>query len=124
MVASCAAAPASLPFPDAIRQARLLHDAEAAFRDVLAESLARLPLADHNLLRFHYFHGRTVDQVAHLCCRPPAAVVRQLARIRERILRDARRGLAARLTLDKPELERLLAVARSRFDRAIACLLR
>jgi hypothetical protein len=63
-----------------------------------------------------------------------AAVVRQLARIRDRLLRDTLRGLAARLrlersdlgagALDTPALDRVLDVARSRFDVALATVLR
>jgi hypothetical protein len=126
MVASCVAAPVSYRPAHlvAARDARLLADAEVAFREVLAESFEALELCDRNLITFHCFHGLTVAQLAEMFCRPRAAVVRQLDRIRERMLRDTRRGLAARLLLDKPELDRLLAVARSRFDLAIARLLR
>ncbi len=129
MVALCSAlsTPAlahAHPHTEAARQARALADAEAAFRDVLAQSLAGLELRDRNLLRFHYFHGLGVDQVAALCCRPRTTVVRQLARIRARMLRDTRRGLAARLPLARPELDRLVDLADRRFDVALARLLR
>lgn len=103
---------------------RLVAGTEAAFRDALTESFDRLELCDRNMLRFHYFRGLNVDQLARLFCSHPGAVARQLARLRERLLRDTRRGLAARLDLDKPELDRLIDVARGRFDRAIARILR
>jgi hypothetical protein len=51
-------------------------------------------------------------------------VLRQLGRIRERLLRDTRRGLSARLSLDKPQLDRLFDIARGRFDIAITRVLR
>ena len=98
--------------------------AEAAFRDALTESLDRLEVCDRNLLRFHYFHGLRVDQLARVRCSPRTAVVRQLARIRERLLRDTRRGLAARLELDHHGLDRVVDVARSRLDLALARILR
>lgn len=123
MVASCAAMPAQT-YSEPARHASLQAHAETAFRDVLADSLAGLALCDRNLLTFHYFHGLTVDQLSDMCCRPRAAVVRQLHRIRERVLRDTRRGLTARLVVTRPELDRLLDLARSRLDHAITRLLR
>ena len=97
---------------------------EAAFRGALTDSFKGLALCDCNMLRLHYSHGLTVDRLADMFGRHRAAVVRQLARIRERMLRDTRRGLAARLPLDKHELDRLIDLARSRFDFAITRLLR
>jgi RNA polymerase sigma-70 factor (ECF subfamily) len=123
MMASCSLAPA-FPLTERPAPARFLIDAEAAFRDALLESFEGLALCDRNMLRFHYFHGLGVDQLAELCCSHRPAVVRQLARIRERMLRDARRGLAARLPLDRHQLDRLLEVARGRFDLAITRILR
>jgi len=97
---------------------------EIAFRDALLESLDGLPLGDRNLISFHYFHGLGADQLAEMFSTHRAAVVRQLGRIRERLLRDTRRGLAARLPLPKDALDRVLDVARGRFDVAIARVLR
>jgi hypothetical protein len=51
-------------------------------------------------------------------------VIRQLARIRERLLRDTRRGLAARLPLDRHELDHLIDLARGRLDLALTRILR
>jgi RNA polymerase sigma-70 factor (ECF subfamily) len=123
MTASWSSAPEQ-PAPERVSQLQLLAGAEPAFRDALIESLEGLELCDRNLLRFHYFHGLTADQLAAMFSSHRGAVLRQLARIRERMLRDTRRGLAARLPLDKAELDRLLDVARSRFDLAITRVLR
>jgi DNA-directed RNA polymerase specialized sigma24 family protein len=115
-------------------QPRLGTSVETAFRDALIESLDDLPLCDRNLICFHYFHGLGADRLAEMFSTHRAAVVRQLARIRERLLRDTLRGLAARLRLerselgdgaaDRPALDRVLDVARSRFDVALATVLR
>jgi RNA polymerase sigma-70 factor len=123
MVASCSAAPV-FPLTEPPVPARFLVDAEAAFRGALTDSLDGLELCDRNMLRFHYFHGLSVDQLADMFCSQRAAVVRQLARIRERVLRDTRRGLAARLPVDKHQLEHLIDLARSRLDLAITRVLR
>jgi RNA polymerase sigma-70 factor len=122
MMASGSAAPC-FP-PERASQARFLVGAEAAFRNALTDSIEGLELCDRNMLRFHYFHGLTVDQLADMFCSHRAAVVRQLARIRERVLRDTRRGLAHRLELDKHQLDRLVDLARSRLDLAITRVLR
>src|SRR5512140_2453484 len=109
MVASCSQAQVSLPEPAV--PARFLVGAEAAFRAALTGSLEALELCDRNMLRFHYFHGLSVDQLADMFCLHRAAVIRQLARIRERMLRDTRRGLAVRLPLGRHELDQLMDVA-------------
>jgi RNA polymerase sigma-70 factor len=123
MVASCSA-PSSAPGSEPAIPARFLGSTEAAFRDALTDSLESLALCDRNMLRFHYFHGLGVDQLAELFCSQRAAVVRQLARIRERVLRDTRRGLAARLPVDRLQLDHLVDLARSRLDLAITRVLR
>ena len=122
MVASCSPASVSLPEPPV--PARFLVGAEAAFRAALTDGLEALELCDRNMLRFHYFHGLSVDQLADMFCTHRAAVIRQLARIRERLLRDTRRGLAARLPLDRQALDHLIDVARSRLDLALTRILR
>jgi len=98
--------------------------AEAAFRAALRCSFEALALCDRNLLRFHYYHGLGIDQLAAVLHDHRTAVVRQLARIRERMLRDTHRGLAVRLRSDDHQIDQLMAIARDRFDLAITRLLR
>ena len=114
----------STPPPPELASTRLVGGVEAAFRDALTDSFDRLELSDRNMLRFHYARGLPVEQLARLFCSQPGAVSRQLARLRERLLRDTRRGLAARLALEPPELDRLIELARDRFDVALARILR
>lgn len=124
--------PAWTPQVERRSQPRLGTSVETAFRDALLESLDGLPLGDRNLLSFHYVHGLGADSLAEMFSTHRAAVVRRLGRIRERLLRDTRRGLEARLVpegnaargIDWPALDRVLDVARSRFDLAIARVLR
>jgi RNA polymerase sigma-70 factor len=123
MMASCSVAPAS-PLAERPTSARFSAHEEAAFRRALTDSFEALEVGDRNMLQFHYFHGLAVDQLATLFCTHRATVVRQLARIRERMLRDTRRGLAAQLALARHELDDLLEVARGRFDRALTQILR
>jgi DNA-directed RNA polymerase specialized sigma24 family protein len=104
--------------------ADLLISTEAAFRDALTDSLEGLELCDRNLLVFHHRHGLGVDQLADMFCSHRGAVVRQLARIRERVLRDTGRGLAMRLRADKQQIAHLIDLARGRLDLAISRVLR
>jgi DNA-directed RNA polymerase specialized sigma24 family protein len=101
---------------------------EPAFRDAVTDCVARLELCDRNLITFHYVHGVGVDQLCEMFSIPRTGMVRQLARIRERVLRDLRSALAARLPLDRDELraeiDRLLELARRRFDHVVARVLR
>jgi hypothetical protein len=101
---------------------------EPAFRDAVTDCVARLELCDRNLITFHYVHGVGVDQLCEMFSMPRTGMVRQLARIRERELRDLRRSLAARQPLDgneiSDEIDRLLELARRRFDHVIARVLR
>jgi len=113
------AAPAERP-----SQPRIRGGVEAAFRDALVESFEGLALCDRNLIRLHHCHGRGVDQLAAMLSTHPTAVVRQLARLRDRLLREVGRGLAARLPLDRDALDRLLDVVHRRFDIALARVLR
>lgn len=101
---------------------------ESAFRDAVTDCVARLELCDRNLITFHHVHGLGVDQLAEMYSIPRAGMVRQLSRIRERVLRDLRRSLAARLARDRDDgdrqIDRLLELARRRFDQVIARVLR
>ncbi|HEY0192789.1 MAG TPA: hypothetical protein VGC42_16835 [Kofleriaceae bacterium] len=97
---------------------------ETAFRDALTESIRRLELGDRNLLRFHYFHGLDVARLADMFSSHRPTIERRLARIRAQLLRDARKGLAARLPLAEPALDHVLDLARSRLDAALRLLLR
>jgi DNA-directed RNA polymerase specialized sigma24 family protein len=97
---------------------------ESAFRDALLDGIAGLELSDRTLVRFHYFHGLGTGRLAAMLGEPRAQLVRRLARIRERLLRDTRRGLGARLALHRRALDQLIDRARDRFDLAIARVLR
>jgi len=122
MTASCPPASAS-PVTEPRVPEHLRARAEAAFRAALTDSLDHLALCDRNLLRFHYVHGLGAAQLAKMFSRSRSAMIRQLARIRERMLRDTRRGLAGRLAIGRRELDHLSEVARHRFDHAIARIL-
>jgi RNA polymerase sigma-70 factor, ECF subfamily len=119
MMASCSAQPGSQSGSFGV-----VASTESAFRDALTASIDRLELGDRNLLRFHYFHGLDLGQLADMFASHRPTIERRLAKIREQLLRDTRRGLAARLPLAKPELDHLLDLARARLDIALSRVLR
>jgi RNA polymerase sigma-70 factor len=123
MMASTASAPPPCAAERA-SQVRIRAGVEAGFRAALLDAIDDLAVCDRNLLRFHYFHRVGIDQLAVMFSAQRAAVIRQLDRIRDRLLRDTRRGLAARLPLEPGEIDRLIDVARSRFDLVISRVLR
>lgn len=99
-------------------------EAEAAFRAALLDALHGLALGDRNLVRLHYGHRRSLVELAAMFSTQPAAIARQLARICERLLRDIRRGLAARLARPRREIDALMTLARGCLELAIASVLR
>lgn len=97
---------------------------EAAFRAALVDSVAGLALRDRNLIDFHHGRGVGIDRLAAMFGTPRAAIVRQLDRIRARLLRDTRRGLAARMPLERDELDGVIELADRRFAWVLARVLR
>lgn len=88
---------------------------EAAFR----EAMAGLEAEQRNLLRHHYLHGLTLDQLAPLVGVHRSSVARRIARARQELLSATRRSLSARLQTSRGELEELLALIESRIDLSI-----
>lgn len=88
---------------------------EAAFR----AAMAGLEAEQRNLLRHHYLHGLTLDQLAPIVGAHRSSVARRIARARQELLGATRRGLAERLQVDPGELAELLALIESRLDLSI-----
>jgi RNA polymerase sigma-70 factor (ECF subfamily) len=118
------AVPPSAGAPPSPEHALIAARAEAAFRGALTRSLSALAPDDRNLLRFHYFHGFTIDQLATQFQRHRATVIRQLNRIRACILVETRKQLAQDLRLAPAELDHWIDAARSRFELTISRVLR
>src|SRR5690606_26911233 len=88
---------------------------EAAFR----EAMAGLQAEQRNLLRHHYLHGLTLDQLSSLYALHRSSVARRILRARQELLAATRRLLAARLQASRGELEELMALIESRIDLSI-----
>lgn len=88
---------------------------EAAFRAAMAD----LEAEQRNLLRHHYLHGLTLDQLSSLYALHRSSVARRITRARQELLSATRRALGARLQASRGELEELMALIESRIDLSI-----
>ncbi len=95
----------------------------AAFRDAFRGAVSALDAHDKNLLRLHLVGGLTLAELATMYGQHRATIVRQLARIREGLLRTTRASLVATLRIDARELESLWNLVQSRLDVSVMSLL-
>jgi len=95
-----------------------------AFRRAFEAAVAELEPRERNLLRLHFLRKVTLEQLATMYGVHRATIVRQLARVREKLDKATRRDLASALSLPKNELESVMDLVRSRFDVSVERLLR
>jgi len=93
------------------------------FERAFAAALAALPQSDRNLLRLSYLDGLTARQIARIENVHETTAARRIARLRDRILADVRRDLAAELSLSEAELDSAIRAIRSELHLSIARLL-
>jgi len=89
------------------------------FQRAFAAALAALSPEQRNLLRHHYLHGLTLDQLANLQGMHRSSVARRIAKIRAELLTATRRSLMASLATGPEEFEQLMALIASRIDLSI-----
>lgn len=80
----------------------------AEFREAFETSAASLDPEERNLLRQHYAHGLTVDQIGALYGIHRATAARRVARARDNLFTGTRRLLMERLRLDRRELDSVM----------------
>lgn len=95
----------------------------AAFRDAYRGALAGLDAHDKNLLRLHLVGGLTLAELATMYGQHRATVVRNLARIREAILKATQGELKRKLAVSERELSSLFGLAQSQLDVSVMSLL-
>lgn len=94
-----------------------------AFRDAYRAALQALDPHDKNLLRLHLVGGLTLAELATMYGQHRATVVRNLARIRETILRSTEITLKKTLKLRPAELASVWGLVRSQLDVSVMSLL-
>lgn len=95
----------------------------AELREAFEQSLADLAHEQRNLLRLHYLHGLTIDQLGALARVHRATAARRIARAREQLLAGIRQRLRLKLGLDAGEFEELIRLVESRIDLSFDRLL-
>lgn len=83
------------------------------FKQAFSESAEELSPEDRNLLRAHFGHGLTIDQLAALHHVHRATAARRIARARDGLLSGTRRRLMLRLRLGRSELDSVMRMIES-----------
>lgn len=90
-----------------------------AFREAFSRALAGLSAEQRNVLRLHYLHGMTVDELGVLLRVHRSNAARRVAKARDELLSATRRGLAGSLAIGRHEFEELMGLIASRIDVSI-----
>lgn len=87
----------------------------AAFQGALGE----IEPAERNLLRLHYLHGLSIDELGKLLGIHRSSAARRIVRTRESLLAATRRSLLLRVSVGRQEFDQLMALVASRLDLSI-----
>lgn len=87
----------------------------AAFQAALGE----IEPAERNLLRLHYLHGLSIDELGKLLGIHRSSAARRIVRTRENLLAATRRSLLLRVAVGRQEFDQLMALVASRLDLSI-----
>lgn len=88
---------------------------QVAFRDALGQ----LEPAQRNLLRLHYLHGLSIDELGRLLDLHRSSAARRIAKTRQDLLSSTRRGLLTRLEVGRQDFDQLMGLIASRLDLSI-----
>ncbi|MEM7152771.1 MAG: sigma-70 family RNA polymerase sigma factor [Myxococcota bacterium] len=91
----------------------------AQFAESFRDALTHLEPAQRNLLRLHYLHGLTIDELGGLLEVHRSSAARRIAKTRQELLTATRRGLQARLRMGRGEFDQLMGLIASRLDLSI-----
>jgi RNA polymerase sigma-70 factor (ECF subfamily) len=91
---------------------------------VLARVLADLPANERSILALHFLEGLSTDAIGKLYRVDGSTIRRRVAKLRQGILKLARRDLARELKLDRSEVESVLRLARSQLEVSVSRLLK
>jgi RNA polymerase sigma-70 factor (ECF subfamily) len=83
------------------------------FKQAFEEAALALSPEDRNVLRYHFAHGLTIDQLGALYSVHRATAARRVTKAREELLSGTRKRLMARLRLDRDELDSVMRMIES-----------
>jgi RNA polymerase sigma-70 factor (ECF subfamily) len=93
------------------------------FRTAFVEALGELEPRDRNVLRHHYVHGLTIDEIGTMYGIHRSNAARRIAKAREQLLTGTRRRLVLGLKVDRREFESIMRLIESRIDVSIQRML-
>ena len=90
-----------------------------AFTQAFAEALAELSPRARNVLRHHYLHGLTIDEIGAMYGIHRSNAARRIAKARDTLLGNTRRRLVCVLRIDREELASIMRLVESRLDLSL-----
>jgi RNA polymerase sigma-70 factor (ECF subfamily) len=93
------------------------------FRTAFGDALGELAPRDRNVLRHHYVHGLTIDEIGTMYGIHRSNAARRIAKAREQLLTGTRRRLVLGLKVDRREFESIMRLIESRIDVSIQRML-
>ena len=91
----------------------------AEFARAFEVALDQLEPAQRNLLRLHYLHGLSIDELGRLLAIHRSSAARRIVKAREQLLASTRRELQARLAIGRRDFDQLMGLVASRLDLSI-----
>ncbi|HEU0032600.1 MAG TPA: sigma-70 family RNA polymerase sigma factor [Kofleriaceae bacterium] len=95
----------------------------AACSDALRAALQRLTRRERHLLRMHYLHGLTVDELAPSLQVHRATVARWIAAARDRLFEETRAGVRERLGIGADTVDSILQDLQGKIEISVTRLL-
>lgn len=95
-----------------------------AFRQAFEQAAGALDPEARNVLRDHFVHGLSIDEMAAAHGIHRATAARRLAKAREDLLKDTRRILIAKLSLSRDELASVMRLIESKLHVSVERLFR
>jgi len=93
------------------------------FRTAFVDALGELAPRDRNVLRHHYVHGLTIDEIGTMYGIHRSNAARRIAKARDQLLSGTRRRLVLGLKVDRREFESIMRLIESRIDVSIQRML-
>jgi RNA polymerase sigma-70 factor (ECF subfamily) len=93
------------------------------FAESFQEAFAELPRKERNLMRLHFVDGLNIDEIGVFFRVHRSTVARWIVRCREDLQARVRKGLAARLSLSRSEVESLIGLVQSQLEVSLRTVL-
>jgi RNA polymerase sigma-70 factor (ECF subfamily) len=93
------------------------------FRAAFVAALGELEPRERNVLRHHYVHGLTIDEIGTMYGIHRSNAARRIGKAREQLLSATRRRLVLGLKVDRREFDSIMRLIESRIDVSIQRML-